>query len=79
MKILVVSENCGSCNSLKQYLAEKGFIDKYKIVDINSNEGKTLSKKLNLSGVPDCILVDDQSKTVKVCTDQEWHDMLEGK
>lgn len=79
MKILVVSDNCPSCESVKAYMGKAGILSKIRVVNVASNEGRILTKKLNLMGVPDCVLVDDQSKTVRVCSDQEWHDMLEGK
>lgn len=79
MKILVVSGNCGGCRSIKNYMNKAGILDKVRVVDVTSNEGKMLSKKLDLKGVPDCVLVDEVARTVRVCTDQEWQDMLNGK
>ena len=78
-KVLVVSNNCGSCVSLKRYLSKAGLLEKTKIIDIDSDMGQTLVKKLDLKGVPDCVLVDQERKVIRRCTDQEWANMLEGK
>lgn len=78
-KILMVSDRCPSCDTIKEYLREKGVLDNYYVVDISTGEGQNLVEELGLKGVPDCVLVDDEKKQIRQCSDEEWMNMLEGK
>ena len=78
-KILVVSDQCPSCDAIEKYLEERGVLDKFYVVDIATEEGQKLVKELDLRGVPDCVLVDDERKEIRQCSTEEWRDMLEGR
>lgn len=79
LKILVVSDHCPSCRIVEEYLTKFGFADRFRIVNVESSEGQMLMEKLDLRGVPDCVLVDNEKKIVRRCSEQEWKEMLKGK
>ena len=78
-KILLVSEQCPSCSTIEKYLAEKGLLDKIYVLDITTEEGQKLVKELDLKGVPDCVIVDDERKEIRQCSGEDWKRMLEGR
>lgn len=78
-KILVVSEQCPSCDTIEKYLAEKGLLDKFRVLDIASEAGQKLVKELDIKAVPDCVIIDDERKEIRQCSNKDWKDMLEGK
>lgn len=78
-KILVVSEQCPSCATIEKYLAERGILDKFRVLDIATEEGQKLVKELDLKGVPECVIVDDERKEIRQCSNEDWKDMLEGR
>jgi len=77
-KILMVSEQCPSCSILEKYLAEKDLLDKFRVIDIATEEGQNLVKELNLKAVPDCVIIDEERKEIRQCSNKDWKDMLEG-
>ena len=74
-KVLIVSEKCPSCALIK----EKADPAKYTIVDIGSERGRLLAEKLDLKGVPECIVVDVEQNRARICSDEEWKDVTSGK
>ena len=78
-KILVVSDQCPSCSAIEKYLAQKGVLDRFHVLDIATEEGQKLVKELDIKGVPDCVIVDDERKEIRQCSNEEWKRMLEGK
>lgn len=78
-KILVVSDNCPSCLAVKRHLERNGLIDRFRVVNVKTEEGQFLIEKLDLMGVPDCVIIDEEKKVVRRCSDDEWEDMLEGE
>lgn len=80
-KILLVSPQCPSCEALKKFLEGKGWIQHFKVLDITTTQGLDFAKRLGVSGVPECAIIegDGRQKTVRICSDDEWQTMLEGK
>jgi len=78
-KILMVSEQCPACSTIEKYLKEKGLLDKFRVLDIATEEGQKLVKELDLKAVPNCVIVDDERKEIRQCSGEEWKRMLEGK
>jgi len=62
---------------LESYLAEKGVLNKFHLLDIETEEGKDLIEKLGLRAVPTCVIVDDDKKEVRQCSDEDWKDILQ--
>ena len=52
-------KNCGACPEAKKLLREEGV--RFRAVDIDSAEGKTLTRKYNISVVP--VMIIDGKKT----------------
>jgi len=75
-KVLIVSPNCSSCKALKERLANKGLLDKYVVVDVSTSEGMKFARKLGVKAVPECAVVDEKKKIVRVCSDDEWDSVL---
>jgi len=80
-KLLVVSPSCPTCEAVQKHLSEKGVLDNYKIVDVSTVEGAEFAKKLGITGVPECVVVEGEGekRTVRVCTSEEWRGMLKGE
>jgi len=75
-KVLVVSPNCPSCKAVEKFLIEKGLLDSYRVVDVSTPEGLEFAKRAGVQGVPECLVVDHEKKVVRVCSDDEWKEML---
>ena len=58
-KILVTMKNCGACPEAKKLLKKEGV--RFKAVDVDSSEGKTLAKKHKITVVP--VMIIDGKKT----------------
>ena len=54
-------------------------MDRFHVLDIATEEGQKLVKELDIKGVPDCVIVDDERKEIRQCSNEEWKQMLEGK
>lgn len=77
-KVLIVSPNCPSCATVKEFLRRKGTLQNYKVVDVSTPEGLDFARRLGVAGVPECAVIEGegQHKIVRVCTDDEWKGML---
>lgn len=53
-------------------------MDKFRVIDIATEEGQNLVKELNLKAVPDCVIIDEERKEIRQCSNKDWKDMLEG-
>lgn len=79
--VLLVSPNCPSCDALKKFLNGKGLLNRYKVIDVSTTEGLDFARRLGVAGVPECAVIEgnEPKKVVRVCTTEEWKNMLEGK
>lgn len=66
---------------IKKVLAKRGLSEQYNIIDVSTPEGLDFAKRLGVQGVPECAVIegDGSQKTVRICTPEEWKNMLEGK
>lgn len=80
-KILVVSPNCPSCKNVKEFLKKNGLLDNVKVLDVADPESLEFARKAGVMGVPECLIIEGEGRkrTVRICTDDEWQRMLEGK
>jgi predicted thioredoxin/glutaredoxin len=72
-KTLVVSQNCDACKVLLESLKNQGVLDKYRVVDVATPEGKDVVEKLGITGVPECIMImkDQTGEMARRCTPEE--------
>lgn len=72
--ILIVSPGCPACKKLLEQLDRFGIADKYRIVDASTKEGTKFAKKLGITDLPECVVVEKVKKGFRVtdCTDEEW-------
>lgn len=80
-KVLVVSPTCPTCEVVKKYLRENGVLQNYSVVDVSTPDGMEFAKRLGITGVPECAIIEGegQQKTVRVCSKEEWARLLEGQ
>ena len=82
-KALIVSDQCMACKALLKELGNKGLLDKYKVINVNTPEGLDVVQKLGISAVPDCIVImrDKDGDVARRCTDEEtkkiWQEATE--
>lgn len=69
-KTVIVSDDCIHCQHVKEKIREKNL--PYKIVNYKSEEGKKIVRDLNITAVPECVIVDGEK--VRRCTDDEFED-----
>jgi len=80
-KILLVSPDCPGCEQLRQHLVRLGLVDKYRVIDASSSEGKRIADDLGITQVPNCIVAEQTQEGLKAraCTEQEFLELIEGK
>jgi len=77
-KVLIVSPRCPSCEVLKKKLEQKGILDRYEIIDVGTPEGMKFARNMDIRAVPECAIVEGEGKvkTVRICSEAEWKEML---
>ena len=80
-KIFLISPTCPGCEQLKQHLIKNNLLDKYKMLDITTKEGAYLAKKLGITHVPNCAIVEEtpEGRRARLCSDDEFKEILTGK
>jgi len=80
-KVLLVSPACPSCDAVKKYLKKEGIINDYVVLDVSTKEGLDFARRLGVTGVPECAMIEGEgdNKTVRVCSEEEWRKMLKGR
>jgi hypothetical protein len=75
-KALIVTDTCGFCQGLKDYIKDKGLMDKVKIINASTPEGRQFAIDNKIRGVPECVVVDQGGKQVKICSKEEFVKLL---
>ena len=78
IKALLVSENCPHCTDLKKILQDRGLLDKIKVLTYETDEGQKFAKENNITAVPECVVIKKDGKDVRVCTDKEFQELIDG-
>jgi predicted thioredoxin/glutaredoxin len=76
---LIVSDECPSCKLLLDALKAQGTLSKYRVLNVESPEGKELVSKLGLKAVPDCIMIRQEAEgnMARRCTDKEMAQVID--
>lgn len=80
-KVILVSPSCPGCTQLKEHLTKLGVIDKYRVIDVSTEEGTRVAEELGISHVPNCVIVEktNEGMMARACTKDEFSDLLKGK
>jgi predicted DCC family thiol-disulfide oxidoreductase YuxK len=80
-KIILSSQNCPGCKELEGHLKKHGLQDRYRVIDIATEEGQNLSKKLGITHIPNCLVVRETpgGLEARVCNEEEFLDLIVGK
>ena len=77
IKALVVSDSCPHCEDIKEFLQKKKLLNKVRLIRYESDEGKEFCKKNNIRAVPECVVLKQDGKEVRVCSEQEFQKLIE--
>lgn len=77
MKALVVSESCPHCHTMQNYLTKKGLMNKVKVIKFESEEGRKFCVEHNINAVPECVVIHQNGKDVRVCSPKEFETLLQ--
>jgi predicted thioredoxin/glutaredoxin len=75
-KAIVVTDTCPICADVKEHLQKKGLTGKVRLINASTPEGLEFAKKHNITGVPECVLVNKDGTQVKVCNRDEFDKLL---
>jgi len=77
-KAIIVSDQCPSCKVLLDSLRQKGALEKYRVLDVNTPEGIDVAKKLGLNAVPECIVIvkTQEGEMARRCSEEEIKSIL---
>ena len=77
-KAIIVSNQCPACKILLEKLKRKGTLGKYNVIDAHSAEGMDVVRKLGITAVPDCLIIekDRKGEQIRRCTDEEVNDIF---
>lgn len=80
-KILLFSPECPGCDQLREHLVRLGLVDKYRVIDVSTDEGRRIADELGITHVPSCIVAEETQKGLRAraCTEQEFLELIEGK
>jgi len=65
-----------NCETLKETLKEKGLLDKVKIINASTTEGRTFAVMNNIMAVPTCVII-NKDGNVNQCSNDEFIKLLE--
>ena len=79
--VLLVSSDCSGCETIKQHLTKQGTIDKYRIIDVATEEGANIARKLGIDSVPNCVVIKEtpEGKMARLCTETEFAELIKGE
>jgi outer membrane biosynthesis protein TonB len=75
-KAIVVTDTCGFCQGIKEYISQQGLADKVKIINASTPEGRRFAISHGIRGVPECVIVEKEGKQVRVCSKEEFVKLL---
>lgn len=77
-KAIIVSDQCPVCKVLLDSLKEKGVLEKYRVLDVNTPEGIDAAQKLGLNAVPECIVIvkTAEGEMARRCSEEEIKSIL---
>ena len=75
-KAIIVTESCPYCAQLKAYLKQKGLLDKVQFIDASTKEGYAFARQHGVTGVPECVVITEKGKQVRICSEQEFQEVL---
>jgi hypothetical protein len=76
-KAILYRDDCHFCQDLKSELAQKGLLDKVKMVNVDSEEGRKMAAESGTKGIPECVVVDEGTKKTRICSLQEYKELME--
>lgn len=76
-KTILYRDGCNFCEEMKRELSQKGLLDKVKMVDVASEEGRRMVIESNIRGVPECVIIDSGTKKTRVCSLEEYRELME--
>lgn len=77
-KVLVVSDNCGHCNGLKQELDRRGLLGKIKVLRYETPEGRQFCETNGITAVPECMVITSpDGKKARTCSPDEFIKLVE--
>ena len=76
---IIVSDQCPACKVLLDSLKTQGVLDKYKVVNVASPEGRDIVAKLGLKAVPNCVVIrrEEGGDMARPCTEEEMGKIIE--
>jgi len=70
-KTVIVSDACPHCQRVQKNILERNL--PIKILNYKSEEGKQMVKDLNITKVPECVIIEDGK--VRKCSDGEFDEV----
>lgn len=78
IKAIIISKDCPHCEPLQNYLKEKGWIGKVKIINVDTAKGAKFANDNDIRYVPECVVIEkEDGTTVRACTESEFKKLLE--
>lgn len=80
-KVLLMSPECPGCEQVKQHLAKNNLLEKYKVLDVTKPEGGHIARKLGITHVPSCAIVEEtpDGRRARLCSTDEFLEVLTDK
>jgi len=77
-RTLIVSQGCVACKVLLASLKSQGVLDKYRIIDVATEQGKDVVEKLGITGLPECVMIlkDQTGEMARRCTPEEMNAII---
>jgi glutaredoxin len=70
VKTIVVTDNCPHCDQLKALLEKQGA--EVEFINASTPEGRDFAIKNKIEAVPECLVITEGGKRVKVCSEEEF-------
>lgn len=75
-KAIVVTDSCPICKQVKEIIAERGLQDKVTLINASTPEGKQFAIDNGITGVPECVIIDENGKQKSTCSREEFEKLL---
>ena len=75
-KAIVVTDSCPICKEVKAILAERNLQDKVTLINASTPEGHQYAVENGITGVPECVIQDENGKQQKICSKEEFLQLL---